>query len=182
MLNLISHAADRERHRRLIKTLGGKDKGGIICVLHNFGIIVKHINTRLKKVLRLMMKSNMRAWLYKIMKNNNINNHRTGTQRTKADSEYHLQHEDAGMDKQKIDDPILRRYLRRMLDQLEKENPGFGKVLELVDMKGVIYEKAAKKMDVPIGTVMSRLYRGRKKIKKRLEEDGFNQEDTPDNK
>ena len=41
-------------------------------------------------------------------------------------------------------------------------------VIELVDVAGLSYQQAADALGVPTGTVMSRLHRGRKRIKKKL--------------
>jgi RNA polymerase sigma-70 factor (ECF subfamily) len=38
----------------------------------------------------------------------------------------------------------------------------------LVDMQGLTYQEAADLVGVPVGTVMSRLYRGRKKLERAL--------------
>lgn len=45
--------------------------------------------------------------------------------------------------------------------------------IRLVDMDGLSYQEAADVLDVPIGTVMSRLHRGRKKIKRKLAGSGL---------
>lgn len=49
----------------------------------------------------------------------------------------------------------------------------FRQVVQLVDIEGLSYQEAADKIGVPVGTVMSRLHRARKKIKKRLQAAGM---------
>lgn len=44
----------------------------------------------------------------------------------------------------------------------------FRRVIELVDLGGLSYQEAAVTLDVPVGTVMSRLHRGRTRIKASL--------------
>jgi len=45
---------------------------------------------------------------------------------------------------------------------------GFRMAVWLADVEGFSYKEIAEIMDVPIGTVMSRLHRGRKALEKRL--------------
>ncbi len=49
----------------------------------------------------------------------------------------------------------------------------FKEVITLVDIDGLSYQEAADRIGVPVGTVMSRLHRARKRIKKRLEAAGI---------
>jgi RNA polymerase sigma-70 factor, ECF subfamily len=46
-------------------------------------------------------------------------------------------------------------------------------VLVLVDLDGLTYREAAEVLDVPEGTVMSRLHRARRRVRSQLEEVGF---------
>ena len=46
-------------------------------------------------------------------------------------------------------------------------------VVELVDLEGYSYAEVATALDVPVGTVMSRLHRGRRAIRHRLDEVGL---------
>jgi len=45
--------------------------------------------------------------------------------------------------------------------------------VELVDIDGLSYAEAAEVLDVPVGTVMSRLHRARSRIRDRLVKVGF---------
>jgi RNA polymerase sigma-70 factor, ECF subfamily len=45
--------------------------------------------------------------------------------------------------------------------------------VELVDIDGLSYAEAAEVIDVPVGTVMSRLHRARSRIRDRLDQVGF---------
>lgn len=49
----------------------------------------------------------------------------------------------------------------------------FRSVVELVDLGGLSYQEAADALGVPIGTVMSRLHRGRGRIRERLAAEGL---------
>lgn len=49
----------------------------------------------------------------------------------------------------------------------------FRRVVDLVDIQGLTYSEAAETLSVPVGTVMSRLHRGRAKIRAALAAGGF---------
>lgn len=49
----------------------------------------------------------------------------------------------------------------------------FRDVVVLVDIQGLAYQEAADELGVPVGTIMSRLHRARKRIKKQLEAAGL---------
>lgn len=50
-----------------------------------------------------------------------------------------------------------------------KLSPDQRKVMQLISVNGMSYQAAAKQLDVPIGTVMSRLNRAREALRERLE-------------
>lgn len=52
--------------------------------------------------------------------------------------------------------------------------PKARRIVELVDLDGLSYQEAAEVLDVPVGTVMSRLHRARKRIRRHLEAAGVN--------
>ena len=58
----------------------------------------------------------------------------------------------------------------RALDALDDP---FRRVVELVDIDGLSYAEAAELLDVPVGTVMSRLHRARSRIRDRLDRAGL---------
>ena len=49
----------------------------------------------------------------------------------------------------------------------------FREVVELVDLNGLSYQETADVLDVPVGTVMSRLHRARKRIRDHIAEVGL---------
>ena len=51
--------------------------------------------------------------------------------------------------------------------------PQFREVVVLVDIGDFTYADAAQILDVPIGTVMSRLHRGRRALKQKLAEEAL---------
>ena len=60
----------------------------------------------------------------------------------------------------------------------EKLPPEIREVLFLIDIMGFKYAEAAEVMNVPIGTIMSRVSRARKELLRRVNGDGQNEEQT----
>ncbi|MFM7069708.1 MAG: sigma-70 family RNA polymerase sigma factor [Actinomycetes bacterium] len=56
---------------------------------------------------------------------------------------------------------------------------GFREVVDLVDVNGLTYHEAAELLDVPIGTVMSRLHRARRRLRDQLGHRGFGPTGAP---
>ena len=70
-------------------------------------------------------------------------------------------HSDAGA----AHDPAIAMDLRQALDQLPLE---FREVIVLRELEGLSYKEISEVTDVPVGTVMSRLARARKRLQKAL--------------
>ena len=62
-------------------------------------------------------------------------------------------------------DPVFDANVASALNGLTDD---FRQVVELVDVDGLTYAEAAEIMDVPVGTVMSRLHRARRRIRDEL--------------
>ncbi len=62
-------------------------------------------------------------------------------------------------------DSIPDETVKKALEDLPEQ---FRMAVLLADVEGFSYKEIAEIMDVPIGTVMSRLHRGRKQLQKRL--------------
>jgi RNA polymerase sigma-70 factor (ECF subfamily) len=114
-----------------------------------------------------------RAWLLTIMRNAQINRVRRRRPGLLADPD------DAGRGAPAIEaapgpeqlamdrrfDAVVEAAYRALPDR-------FREVIDLVDLGGLSYAEAAGVLDVPQGTVMSRLHRGRKRIREALADDG----------
>ena len=61
---------------------------------------------------------------------------------------------------------------------LSKLPPCFGEVVRLVDVEELSYRDAATRLEVPLGTVMSRLHRGRRLLARTLSDGTFDVADT----
>lgn len=58
--------------------------------------------------------------------------------------------------------PVMNDLTPALKSELEQLPESFKRALELVDLQEMSYKDAADTMGVPVGTVMSRLHRGRK--------------------
>lgn len=122
--------------------------------------------------------TNLKAWLLKILKNTFINRYRrSGLERTVLE----------GPDADPLADgwigadtlrgmrdpegqalrPVIQQEILRALDQMPEE---FRMVVVLADVEELSYREIADLMGCPIGTVMSRLHRGRRLLKSSLVE------------
>jgi RNA polymerase sigma-70 factor (ECF subfamily) len=120
--------------------------------------------------------TNLKAWLFRIMKNNFINRYR------KMKLEPHKVELDElrdGNDDSWTSEPVLGEtdqetlLIENELDQDVQDAilalpHDYKMALLLVDIQGHTYQEVADMLAVPVGTVMSRLYRGRKTIEKAL--------------
>lgn len=120
--------------------------------------------------------TNLRAWLLRILTNTFINKYKRGvlerslvgsedldpvsegwmgaaTLRALRDPEAHALR------------PLLEEEIHAALDELPED---FRLAILLVDMQELSYKEAADALGCPIGTVMSRLHRGRRQLKTRL--------------
>lgn len=68
-----------------------------------------------------------------------------------------------------LKDEALSETLKEALENLD---PAYRLPVILADLEGFSYKEIAEILEVPLGTVMSRLYRGRKNMEKRMEELG----------
>ena len=118
--------------------------------------------------------TNAKAWLFKILKNAYINHYRKRSkQPTRVDFEDIVSYHDS-------DDSKIAGYLdlreelfgNMMGDEVTNAINSlpidFRTVVLLCDVEGFTYEEIAKIVDVPIGTVRSRLFRARNMLKEKL--------------
>jgi RNA polymerase sigma-70 factor (ECF subfamily) len=117
--------------------------------------------------------TNLRAWLHRILTNLNIDRgrriQRSPDMQPLEESDYFLYNklEEAAGDTE--EDRVLERLSQDdIVDALAAVPHDFRDVLVLVDIGDFTYADAAQILDIPIGTVMSRLHRGRRILKKEL--------------
>jgi RNA polymerase sigma-70 factor (ECF subfamily) len=120
--------------------------------------------------------TNCKAWLFRILTNTFINKYRRKVkEREILDSEFRvptLNHSDYTEPALKIQTPeneLADRFLSdEVLQALEKVPVDFRLVVVLSDIYGYSYKEIARRVDIPIGTVMSRLFRGRRLLQDQL--------------
>jgi RNA polymerase sigma-70 factor, ECF subfamily len=117
--------------------------------------------------------TNLRAWLLRILTNLNIDRgrriQRSPDLQPLEESDYFLYNklEEAGGGTE--EDRVLERLSQDdIVDALSAVPHDFRDVVVLVDIGDFTYADAAQILDIPIGTVMSRLHRGRRILKKEL--------------
>ncbi|MDH5749609.1 MAG: sigma-70 family RNA polymerase sigma factor [Rhodospirillales bacterium] len=112
--------------------------------------------------------SNMRAWLFSILHNQHVNAARRLNRRPdKADPE--RDHDALRPAPPEQGSRHEVRDLGRALEQLPEEQR---QVVLLVGLEGLSYQETAEVLDVPSGTVMSRLNRGRQLLREIMEQNG----------
>lgn len=122
--------------------------------------------------------TNMRAWLLRILTNTFINRYRRGGLEKAllegpdadplADGWVSASTMEAMRDPEsQALRPVLEQEIRTALDELPEE---FRLTVMLADVEELSYREIADIMGCPIGTVMSRLHRGRRLLKSRLYE------------
>jgi RNA polymerase sigma-70 factor (ECF subfamily) len=110
--------------------------------------------------------TDLRAWLFTIMHNQNVNEIR---RTIRDDGTVDLENCSAILTA--TTDPTASRQLRELdhaLAQLPEEQR---QVILLVGLEGTSYEEAAAILDVPIGTIRSRLSRGRESLRNLMDMD-----------
>jgi len=122
--------------------------------------------------------TNMRAWLLRILTNLNVDRgrriQRTPQTQPLEESDYYLANKvasAAGEDALDQDQVVERMSQDSIVKALADIQPQFRDVVVLVDIGDFTYADAAQILDIPIGTVMSRLHRGRRALKQKLAEE-----------
>ena len=121
--------------------------------------------------------TNLKAWLYRIMTNTYINQYRKvqrrpTTQPTDEITDYQLMststHESTGLESAEVValKGLPDSQISDALNALSEENR---MVVYYADVEGLAYKEIAEIMETPIGTVMSRLHRGRKQLRDALQ-------------
>ena len=122
--------------------------------------------------------TNLKSWLYKILTNTFINTYRSRRRRpSETDLEdvedLYLYRRLGGLEGasagRSAEDQVLDQFNEAEVKGAVESLPeAFRLVVMLSDVEGFSYKEIAEILDIPIGTVMSRLHRGRKALQKAL--------------
>jgi RNA polymerase sigma-70 factor (ECF subfamily) len=124
--------------------------------------------------------SNLRAWLYRILTNTYINMYRAKQRRPQESDlgdveDLYLYRRigsiEAAAASRSAEDQLFDLFTDdEVKDALEGLPENFRLPVLLADVQGFSYKEIAEMLDIPIGTVMSRLHRGRKAMQRALVE------------
>jgi RNA polymerase sigma-70 factor (ECF subfamily) len=118
--------------------------------------------------------TNIRAWLFRILKNSYINRYRKQSKEPSTVDYDDVQNfytsiRDDGADPNDLQETLFGNLLDDDVASAIAELPDdFRTVVILCDIEGLTYEEIAEFVDVPLGTVRSRLHRGRKLLRNKL--------------
>jgi RNA polymerase sigma-70 factor, ECF subfamily len=119
--------------------------------------------------------TNLAAWLATIMRNANMDELRRQSRRPPSEpldeqSDYYLYNRLADTGREPQERVLARLSGSGVVEALGSVPENFREVVVLVDVGDFSYADTAEILGIPIGTVMSRLYRGRRLLKQRLAE------------
>ena len=120
--------------------------------------------------------TNLKAWLYRILTNTYINKYRKQQRRPSEVELGELQDlylfkrvGEASGAAQSAEEDMLDAFVDEgIIEALESLPENFRMPVLLADVEGFSYKEIAEMLDIPIGTVMSRLHRGRKALQRKL--------------
>jgi len=118
--------------------------------------------------------TNAKAWLFRILKNSFINDYRKKSkQPAKVDYQevetyYNSENTDQNLTIDLRSETMQNRIGDEVTNALNSLGVDFRIVIILCDLEGFTYEEMAKILDIPIGTVRSRLHRARNLLKDKL--------------
>ena len=122
--------------------------------------------------------TNLKAWLYKILTNTFINQYRAKKRRPEQveldeGEDFYLLRRLGGLEsadasrtaESEVLDALPDAEVKEALESLPEQ---FRMAVILADIEGFSYKEIAEILDVPIGTVMSRIHRGRRQLQQKL--------------
>lgn len=118
--------------------------------------------------------TNLRAWLFRILTNTYINEYRRRQRRPTSSSlddieEFYLYDHLVDSPVQRPEDVVVEQLtIDNVIAAIESLPEEFRQVVLLADVEGFAYREIAEIVGIPAGTVMSRLFRARRRLQKQL--------------
>jgi len=120
--------------------------------------------------------TNLKAWLFRILKNAFINEYRKKRAAPVEEDFAGIEESfESRLDRDRVvsipnpeEEAIARSLDEGVQRALAALPPDYRMAIVLADLEGFSYKEIAEILEVPIGTVMSRLYRGRKQLEEEL--------------
>ena len=113
--------------------------------------------------------TNLRGWLYTILKNSFINNYRRDMKRNtfldSTDNSYFID-----LPSHKIDNDAETKFIRRDLDHAIDDLAFDLRVTFKLNTEGYKYHEIAEELQIPIGTVKTRIFVARRILRERLKD------------
>jgi RNA polymerase sigma-70 factor (ECF subfamily) len=110
--------------------------------------------------------TNFRAWMFRILRNTFLTSKTSLEQRNTLQAEEEGGMEDAAVDHETPELKLLRCADTEMVQKaIAQLSPAFKEVLLLADIEEMKYQEVADALNIPMGTVMSRLARARKQVR-----------------
>lgn len=134
--------------------------------------------------------TNLRAWMYRILTNTYINTYRSKQRRPDETElpegeDFYLFRRIGGLEAARAgrsaEDEALDIFTDSEIKQALEDLPEqYRMAVLLADVEGFAYKEIAEILDVPIGTIMSRLHRGRRRLQEALYDFAVSKGMTPD--
>jgi len=118
--------------------------------------------------------TNLRAWLYRVLATTFLDTCRK--RRREPGQLLRGEFDDLQVPSDRLSQPVRSAEAEALgrlpgsevMQALRSLPPGFGAAIYLADIEGYPYREVAEILGIPIGTVMSRLHRGRERLRTRL--------------
>ena len=165
-MNMITTLCKHQQFKRTLAEYRGNLYRIAYSWCHNPALADDLVQETLAKALKnssqLRDPKTVKAWLYRILSNCWRDHFRRSKDTVDIDNVVLIEKDtpDSNHDRQQIVDRVRNAIARLPMGQRQ--------VITLVDLEGCTYIEVAQIIDVPIGTVMSRLSRARKALKERL--------------
>lgn len=166
---------------RIIQNDFDKKIAGELLPLRNYALSLTHdmddtkdlVQDTILKAYRYQSKfqegTNLRGWLYTILKNSFINNYRRDMKRNtfldSTDNSYFID-----LPSHKIDNDAETKFIRKDLEAAIDELSFDLRVTFKLNTEGYKYHEIAEEMQIPIGTVKTRIFVARRILRERLKE------------